>query len=609
VTTPADGASLPAWRRKLGAVATLRTAFALVTRAAPREVTVAATLSVVGSLAAAAELLVIRQIVDLVTTDGRAADLVPWLAALSVTMVVAALAATAVSETRVLLSELVQRAATRRLLEVATAAELEDFEQPDFHDSIQRAREHAESSAWGVVWGLIGLVTTATSVIAVGIVLFSVAPLLVLVAMVAFVPLVVVASLNSRAMYRMDYELAEVDRDREYHERLMTGRVEAKEIRAFGLAPWLLDRHERLFAERIGHTRRVVAQRVTRALIGSALTTVVIVGALGMVAVLVLDDRVSVSDGAVAVLALHQIGGRLRSLGDLFASVVEGVSYLRDFEHLRTGRRTDDDHAASITGAPQRIELRHVGYTYPTGISPAVRDVSLTLEPGKVIALVGPNGSGKSTLAKILSGLLAPREGQVSWNGLDLTALTPADLAHWRSTVAPVFQDFTRYEHRAAEAIAFGDITVDATPARIARAAADAGADQFLERLKQGYDTRLSTAYSDGTDLSVGQWQRLAIARAFYRDAPLIVMDEPAASLDPRAERALIEHLHHLGKGKMVVFVSHRFSTVRHAHEILVMLDGEVVERGTHDDLIRRGAVYAELYRLQTSGGQGDNVG
>ena len=169
-----------------------------------------------------------------------------------------------------------------------------------------------------------------------------------------------------------------------------------------------------------------------------------------------------------------------------------------------------------------------------------------------------------------------------------------------RAHVTPVFQDFTRFEHSAREAIGFGDIDRLDDDEGIRQAAQRAGADGFIEALPAGYDTRLSTSFSDGTELSVGQWQRVAVARAFFRDAPLVVMDEPAAALDARAERDLFERLAVLGRDRMVVFISHRFATVRRADQILVILDGRVVERGTHDDLMALGGVYAELYSIQS---------
>jgi ATP-binding cassette subfamily B protein len=440
--------------------------------------------------------------------------------------------------------------------------------------------------------------TTAFSAAVVVLVLLSVAPLLVPVALVAFVPIAVVSVRNTRALYRLHYGLAELDRDRTYHERLLTDRLEAREVRAFGLAGWLRTRHDALFAERVRNTRRVVKKRTVLALIGSSITAIILVTSLAVVMLLALDERISVADAAVAVVALQQLASRLRSSGAAMESLVQGVTYLRDFETFRALLPDSalDMRAGDVAPAPSEIVLDDVGYQYPAGDDEVLHAVTLTLRPGRVVAVVGPNGAGKSTLAKLLCGLLAPTSGRISWDGVDVVEYSPASV---RAHVAPVFQDFTRFEHTARESIGFGDIDRLDDDEAIREAARRSGADSFIEPLTSGYDTRLSTSFTDGTELSVGQWQRMAIARAFFRDAPLVVMDEPAASLDARAERDLFERLAELGRDRMVVFISHRFATVRRADEILVLLDGRVAERGTHDELMALSGVYAELYSMQ----------
>lgn len=575
-----------------------RLAIRLVDSAARRELWLTIGLTVLGALFTAGELLVGGYLVGLLVdeTGTTAGDIVPWLVLLGVMLVGTALVNAAVGELRILMQELVHRRAVGQVLEASTAAELEAFDDPNFHDQIQRAREHADTYAWQVVWGLVAMATTALSAAAVGAVLLRVAPVLVPIALVAYVPIAIVSVVNTRALYRMHYELTELDRDRAYHERLLTGRLEAKEVRAFGLARYLRSRHDDLFARRITYTRRVVAKRTWLALLGSAVTALVLVAALGAVMLLALDERISIGDAAVAVVALQQLAGRLRGVGDALTSMVEGVTFLRDFETFRSLVPDRLVGTSEPPRSPRSITVEGVGYQYPAGTGEALVDVSLQLTPGQVVAIVGPNGAGKSTLAKLLCGLLPPTYGAIHWDDTDLATCAPEAV---RALVAPVFQDFTRFEHSAQEAIGFGDIArVDDAPA-VAAAAERAGAAGFIDGLPSGYDTRLSTSFAGGVELSVGQWQRVAIARAFFRDAPLVVMDEPAASLDPRAERDLFERLHALGRDRMVVFISHRFATVRRADLILLLLDGRVAERGTHDELMALGAVYAELYTMQ----------
>ena len=323
------------WR---GPVTTIRLAVGLVHSAAPRELWLTLALTVFGAVLTGAELLVGRELVNLLVDDGSdvpASELVPWLILLGVTLVSTSLVTTGLAELRILTSELVHRRAMDQLLEVTTAVELEAFEDPAFHDRIRLAREHADNYAWEVVWGLVTLMSTAFTSIAVILVLLSVAPLLVPVALVAFIPIAFVSVRNTKALYRLHYDLAESDRDRSYHERLLTDRLEAREVRAFGLADWLRARHDALFAERISNTRQVVKRRTVRALVGSSITSVILVGSLAAVMLFALDGRISVADAAIAVVALQQLSSRLRGSGAAMESLVEGVTYLRDFETFR----------------------------------------------------------------------------------------------------------------------------------------------------------------------------------------------------------------------------------------------------------------------------------
>jgi ATP-binding cassette, subfamily B, bacterial len=584
---------------------TTASAYRLVDSAARRELRWTLALTITASALTAGELLVGRHLVNLLVGDAAAdtapIDLLPWLALLGALLIGTALVNTAVAELRILLNELVHRRAIEQVLEAATTAELEDFEDPDFHDEVQRAREHADTYAWEVVWGLVTLMSTALSALAVLGVLLAIAPLLVPIAAVAYVPIAFAGVLNTRILYRLRYGLAELDRDRAYHERLLTGRLEAKEVRAFGLAAWLRRRHDGLFADRIEQTRGVVKRRTVTALVGSSITALVFVLALGGVLLLALDGRIGVADAAVAVVGLQQLSGRLRSMGQSLTSMFEGVTFLRDFETFRQRADAAQAGAARTTEmtppeGPERIRMDRVSYRYPAGTHDVLREVSLELRPGQVVAIVGPNGAGKSTLAKLLCGLLPPTRGRIAWDDVDTDRCDPAAV---RRLVAPVFQDFTRFEHTAREAIGFGDLDRVDDEAGIQAAAERAGVEEFLRALPAGFDTRLSTSFSEGTELSVGQWQRLAIARAFFRDAPLVVMDEPAAALDPRAERDLFDRLHDLGRDRMVLFISHRFATVHRADHILVMLEGQVAERGTHQELMALRGLYAELYTLQ----------
>jgi ATP-binding cassette subfamily B protein len=245
-----------------------------------------------------------------------------------------------------------------------------------------------------------------------------------------------------------------------------------------------------------------------------------------------------------------------------------------------------------------RISVEQVTFTYPAASTPALRDVSLDIQAGQVVALVGENGSGKTTLAKLISRLYLPESGRITWDGTDTADL---DAGQLRRRIAVIFQDFARYDLTARENIGLGAVEHIDNPPAIQAAARHAGAAGYLAALPDGYETILSPEYDGGRDLSVGQWQRVALARAFIRDAPLIILDEPTASLDPRAEHDLFTRIRTLYKGRTVLLISHRYNTVRDADHIYVLDQGRIIEHGNHDQLIAAAGTYAELFTLQAA--------
>jgi ATP-binding cassette subfamily B protein len=245
-----------------------------------------------------------------------------------------------------------------------------------------------------------------------------------------------------------------------------------------------------------------------------------------------------------------------------------------------------------------QISVENLSFTYPDARSPVLKDISMEINRGETVALVGENGAGKTTLAKLLCRLYDPTSGEILWDGRDLTTCDPDDV---RAQIAVIFQDFVRYQLTGRENIGFGDVDSLDDPALIADAAQRAGADQFLAGLPDEYETRLGRMFHEGHELSIGQWQRVALARSFFRDAPLVIMDEPTAALDARAEYDLFETMRELFTDRAVLLISHRFSSVRMADRIYVLDEGEVVQTGTHDELIAVDGLYAELFGLQAA--------
>jgi ATP-binding cassette subfamily B protein len=278
-------------------------------------------------------------------------------------------------------------------------------------------------------------------------------------------------------------------------------------------------------------------------------------------------------------------------------SLYEATLFVRDYSSfLELEPAVEFPH---VTPAPTGFEVlraQDVSFTYPESTHPAVDRVSLEIRRGEVVALVGENGSGKTTLAKMLAGLYRPERGRIRWDGIDLADVDADEL---RRSVAVIFQDFERYLLPARENVGLGrHERVDAFE-EIVEAARRADADDFLAGLPEGYETMLGREFAGGYDLSIGQWQRVALARAFFRDAPFVILDEPTAALDARAESRLFERMRELLEGRSVVLISHRFSSVRSADRIYVLHEGRVVEEGTHAELMTVGGLYAELFSLQ----------
>lgn len=499
-----------------------------------------------------------------------------------------------------ILAELVGRHVQQRIAEVASGVELCAFETPAFFDRLQRALMNG-SRTHQVVHGLLAIAVSVFTISALGLALASLEPLLIPLALGAYIPLWLAIARNSQAYYDFNYRVTKVDRQRLYLLRVLTGRDEAKEIRAFGLGPFLRARHQRLYDERIGEVRRLARRRIVRSVLGAFGTSGLTVLALGVLGLFYLDNRFSLAVAGTAVAAIVQLSSRLQALVAGAGSLYEASLFLEDYYSFL------EEHHGHATVAPLPVAERvgfdalraeEVTFTYPGATRPAIEGVTLEIKKGEVVALVGENGSGKTTMAKLLAGLYDPDEGQILWDDLG------ADRSNKdgrREATTVIFQDFVKYLMPAADNIAAGRPEWAGHLDRVVDAARRAGADGFISRLPDGYGTMLGKEFQGGHDLSVGQWQRLALGRAFFRDAPFVILDEPTAALDPRAEDELFSHIRSLLVGRSVLLISHRFSSVRNADRIYVLDGGRIREQGSHDALMSQNGLYAELFTLQAS--------
>ncbi len=586
--------------RGRSAARTIRLAISLVYSSGRRQLLVILGATVVTSASIAGQLLVGRTLLNLLADRDHvgASDLAPYLAALGALLMLAALSQAIATELRIPLAEQVSRRTMDEILDVATEVELEAYEGSEFHDRLQRARFAAGGQSSAVVFGLVTIASTLVVAVGVVVVLMTVAPVLVPIAVLGYLPIALVNVRNNRARYELERQQTELQRDRSYLEYVMTDRVEAKEIRAYDVTPTLRRWHGALWDTRMSQLRALVRRRLALTTVGSFVTTAVLIATLSFALILAGRGSITIGDAAVAIVGLQQLSSRLQSAGAAFNTVHEGVTFLRDFESFRATLPVirEQRPKGRPPVPPTVLTVEGAGYRYPGALDDAVRSVSFELRRGQTMAVVGANGSGKTTLAKLLCRLLPTTRGVIRWDGVDLAGCDPYLV---RAQIAPVFQDFARYMLTLRRAIGLGDASRLDDDAAILLAARQAGIDELIEAHPAGLETRLGKAFSGGIDISIGQWQRVAIARALFRDAAMVILDEPSASLDPRGEAELFDLLQSLGHDRIVIFVSHRFATVRSADVVMVLDQGEVVEMGSHDELMAAGGLYRDLFNLQ----------
>jgi ATP-binding cassette, subfamily B, bacterial len=547
-------------------------------------------------------------LLEAVSEGSSLVDVLPWVLAIAFVAALQLFVSAVQRERQEILGELMTRHVQSRLLEVTSAADLVAFDTPTFHNRVQRMQMSGPQPL-NLVFGLSGLIGAVVGIVSVLVALIAIEPVVIPLVLLVFLPAWLAASRRGDAFFRFFWHMTPRDRERNYVAGLLTDRDAAKEVRAFGLAPHLMRRHDQLYDERLTELRSVARRQLWYSLIANFGIGVVLAATLLLVVWLALRGGVPLSSAGIAIAGVAIVGQRLASAGYAAGALAEAARYVDDYlafvALLPSIEQASEEAQAAPMGFHQ-LDVDGVSFTYPTGTQPVLHEVSLTVHAGEVVALVGENGSGKTTLAKLLAGLYEPQTGTIRWDGADVRDLDPDGL---RRSVAVIFQDFVRFHLRARDNIGLGRVeAADDLPA-IRAAAVHADADEFLAALAQGYETVLGPEFVGGTDLSIGQWQRVALGRAFFREAPFVILDEPTAALDPRAEHDLFERIGDLLAGRTVLVISHRFSSVRHADRIVVLDQGRVVETGSHEELVQLGGLYAELFSLQAAAylGQADS--
>ncbi|BCT93427.1 ABC transporter ATP-binding protein [Lysobacter helvus] len=515
--------------------------------------------------------------------------------------ILADLLARLVSYADSVLSEMFTNATSVRLMEHAATLDLEDFEDPDLQDKLDRARRQT-MGRMNLLSQLFGQAQDAITVVSFAAGLLVYAPWLMVLLAIALVPAFVGESHFNALNYSLNFQWTPERRQLEYLRQMGASVETAKEVKIFDLHKYFIARYQTLSTKFMLANRALARRRAVWGTLLGALGTLGYYLAYAYIAWRTVRGDFSIGDLTFLAGSFRRLRQLLESLLIGFSQVAGQAMYLDDlysFFEIQPEIRSKPDALPIPRPIAKGFRFENVGFRYPDAERWALRGLDFELHAGEVLALVGENGAGKTTLVKLLARLYDPDEGRILLDGRDLRDY---DLDDLRANIGVIFQDFVRYHLTAGENIGVGQIEAMDDRARVEDAARRAFADEVIAGLPQGYDQVIGRRFRTGVDLSGGQWQKIAIARAYMRDAQVMILDEPTAALDARSEFEVFQRFKELSTDRTAVLISHRFSSVRMADRILVLAEGRLEASGTHAQLLAEGGRYAELFELQAAG-------